>query len=134
MSKTVANTYAPGSPARQGEGASLYAIDGSRKYLNLAERQRALGTMAKLDPDSALFSLTLAWTGARVSEVLALTPASFQVERGLHASPATDATAGGRLRNGYAAANPDGSSTRGCSWLYSARVGTRTASLVDGAS
>jgi integrase len=39
--------------------------------------------MAKLDPDKALFALTLAWTGARVSEVLALTPAAFQIEDGL---------------------------------------------------
>src|SRR4029077_15780428 len=31
----------------------------------------------------ALFALTLAWTGARPSEVLALTPLSFQVESGI---------------------------------------------------
>jgi integrase len=70
---------APG-PAARDDGVSLYAADGGRKYLNLAERQRAFGTMATLDPDKALFALTLAWTGARVSEVLALTPASFQIE------------------------------------------------------
>jgi integrase len=83
MSKTVAKTYAAGSSAAWREGTGLYAADGARKYLNLAERQRALGTMAKLDPDKALFALTLAWTGARVSEVLALTPAAFQIERGI---------------------------------------------------
>ena len=33
--------------------------------------------------DKALFALTLAWTGARISEVLALTPASFQIEQQL---------------------------------------------------
>ena len=38
--------------------------------------------MAALGPDQALFALTLAWTGARVSEVLALTVSSFQVECG----------------------------------------------------
>jgi integrase len=38
--------------------------------------------MAALETDQALFALTLAWTGARVSEVLALTPSSFQVECG----------------------------------------------------
>jgi integrase len=62
---------------------SLYAANGARKYLNRDERQRALAEMAKLPPDRALFCLTLAWTGARVSEVLALTPSSFQVERGI---------------------------------------------------
>jgi integrase/recombinase XerD len=61
--------------------ASLYAFDGARKYLNGAERRRALAVMASLAPEKALFALTLAWTGARVSEVLALTPASFQIEQ-----------------------------------------------------
>ena len=65
------------------EGFSLYAArTGARKYLNRAERLRALGAMQQLPPDQALFALTLAWTGARVSEVLALTAASFQVEVG----------------------------------------------------
>ena len=34
-------------------------------------------------PDRWLFALVLAWTGARVSEVLALTPASFQIDTGV---------------------------------------------------
>ena len=42
-----------------------------------------LEAAAMFDARSALFALTLAWTGARVSEVLALTPLSFQVERSL---------------------------------------------------
>ena len=42
-----------------------------------------LATAEFLCPDAALFVLTLAWTGARVSEVLALTPASFQIEIGV---------------------------------------------------
>jgi integrase len=63
------------------EGASLYASGGGGKYLNQAERVRALAEMEKLPGPQALFALTLAWTGARVSEVLALTPSSFQVER-----------------------------------------------------
>jgi integrase len=62
---------------------SLYASTGARKYLNQAERRRALAVMASLDPDQALFALTLAWTGARISEVLALTPTAFQVEGGI---------------------------------------------------
>ena len=59
---------------------SLYTASGSRKYLNSAERKRALAAMATLKPDQRLFALTLAWTGARISEVLALRPSSFQAE------------------------------------------------------
>jgi integrase/recombinase XerD len=62
---------------------SLYAADGARKYLNRDERQRVLAAIEFLEPHQALFALTLAWTGARVSEALALTPSSFQVERGI---------------------------------------------------
>jgi integrase/recombinase XerD len=65
------------------DGASLYAPSGGRKYLNEAERSRALAEMAKLPRSQALFALTLAWTGARVSEVLALTASSFQIESGI---------------------------------------------------
>lgn len=64
------------------DASSLYAPNGCRKYLNHAERQRALGAMTLLKFDQALFALTLAWTGARVSEILALTPSSFQLECG----------------------------------------------------
>jgi site-specific recombinase XerD len=65
------------------QGASLYAPGGGRKYLNHAERARALAEMAKLPRSQALFALTLAWTGGRVSEVLALTASSFQIESGI---------------------------------------------------
>jgi integrase len=65
------------------QGASLYAPGGGRKYLNRAERDRALAEMAKLPRSQALFALTLAWTGGRVSEILALTPASFMIESGI---------------------------------------------------
>ena len=64
------------------QGASLYAPGGRRKYLNHTERARALAEMAKLPRSQALFALTLAWTGARVSEVLALRASSFQIIRG----------------------------------------------------
>jgi integrase len=65
------------------EGASLYAPGGGRKYLNHAERERALAEMAKLPRSQALFALTLAWTGGRVSEILSLTASSFQIEGGI---------------------------------------------------
>lgn len=64
------------------ETLSLYAPSGTRKYLNAFERQRALAAMTSLTPDQSLFALTLAWTGARVSEVLALTPTCFQLDCG----------------------------------------------------
>jgi integrase len=62
---------------------SLYTQGGCRKYLNRTERGRALALSASLAHGEALFVSTLAWTGARVSEVLALTPRSFQIERGV---------------------------------------------------
>jgi len=86
MSKTVAGKDArvvsDQRSVERGDGGSLYAIDGGRKYLNRAERQRVLAAAEFLCPDEALFILTLAWTGARVSEVLALTPMAFQIECG----------------------------------------------------
>ena len=90
MGKTVSSAR-PGRTAGDVGGReyafSLYApgraAGGGRKYLNQAERHRALTAMGQLEVHSALFALTLAWTGARVSEVLALTPRAFQIERSL---------------------------------------------------
>ncbi|WP_375414125.1 tyrosine-type recombinase/integrase [uncultured Bradyrhizobium sp.] len=62
--------------------SSLYARDTQRKFLNDGERRRAIAATAALPNDRALFVQVLAWTGARVSEVLALTPRSFQIENG----------------------------------------------------
>ena len=73
----------PASPSLQHSNVGLYAPDGARKYLNQAERQRFLAAIPALKPDEALFCLMLAWTGARVSELLLVTPSSFQVERGI---------------------------------------------------
>jgi site-specific recombinase XerD len=39
--------------------------------------------MERLERERALFSLLLAWTGGRISEVLAVCPASFQIERNI---------------------------------------------------
>jgi integrase len=61
---------------------SLYAPTGERKYLNEAERGRVLAVRG-LSAERSMFLLTLAWTGGRVSEVLALTPGHFQVEYGV---------------------------------------------------
>lgn len=75
------------SGVRAFDAVSLYAASrigaAERKYLNHAERRRVLDAASALDIRPALFALTLAWTGARISEVLALTPSSFQIERSL---------------------------------------------------
>ncbi|HEX3863666.1 MAG TPA: site-specific integrase [Stellaceae bacterium] len=85
MSNTVSRA-ARNQPAHAGsrsDAASLYAVSGGRKYLNQSERQRSLAGMEELPNEQKLFAQTLAWTGARVSEVLALTAASFQVKAGI---------------------------------------------------
>ena len=81
----LANRARPCS--RQGrelnEGSLYGRSPGDRKYLNAEERGRVMrSAIERLPPDQALFVLTLAWTGARVSEVLALCPSSFQIEAG----------------------------------------------------
>ena len=69
------------------DALSLYAAGGTvgagRKYLNRDERQRVIAAAARLERRAALFVLTLAWSGARISEILALTPRSFQIEQSL---------------------------------------------------
>jgi integrase len=62
-------------PARPFEAASLYTAQGERKYLNPAERRRFLAA-AKRCPRRKLrtLCLTLAYTGCRLSEALALRP------------------------------------------------------------
>jgi integrase len=62
---------------------SLFGQSGTRKYLNAAERRQFLESAQGLAPDERLFCLTLAWSGARISEVLALTPAAIDLETGV---------------------------------------------------
>jgi integrase len=88
MGKIVsAGRRAAPSHAHPFETASLYAPShhsgAERKYLNQAERRRVLAAADELDLRPALFALTLVWSGARISEVLAVTPCSFQIERSL---------------------------------------------------
>src|ERR1700741_3309295 len=68
-------------PEFSNENSCLYARTGERKYINQAERRRVLAVMERLARERALFSLLLAWTGGRVSEVLAVRANSFQIER-----------------------------------------------------
>jgi integrase/recombinase XerD len=64
------------------EGLSLFGQSGGRKYLNAAERRRFLESAQQLPPPEGLFCHVLAWSGARISEVLALVPAAFDIESG----------------------------------------------------
>lgn len=83
MADNVKRGRGRGASGWRESGASLYAPGGGRKYLTRGERIRVLQVMRELEPERALFALVLAWTGARISEVLELTPARFQVDAGL---------------------------------------------------
>jgi integrase/recombinase XerD len=65
------------------DGQSLFGPTGNRKYLNAFERLRFLESAQQLPPSERLFCQTLAWSGARISEALALTPASIDIQSGV---------------------------------------------------
>jgi integrase len=69
------------------DGLTLYTPGGDRKYLNQPERLRVLEVMEKLERERALFSLLLAWTGGRVSEILSIRALSFDLHRNIVAIP-----------------------------------------------
>ena len=54
--------------------SSMYDRHGKRKYLTIAERNAFLKAATKASPGGMTFCPILAYTGARISEVLALTP------------------------------------------------------------
>ncbi|MCC7250459.1 site-specific integrase [Hyphomicrobium sp.] len=64
--------------------ASLYSGTGLRKYLTRDERARFLAaSLAVQRSDLRTLCLTLAYTGCRISEALALTAASVQAAEGI---------------------------------------------------
>jgi integrase/recombinase XerD len=65
------------------DGLSLFGHSGNRKYLNAAERQGFIKAARRAEPETRLFCLTLGWSGGRISEVLALTPAAIDIESGV---------------------------------------------------
>ena len=65
------------------EGMSLFGRSGSRKYLNAAERRRFIEAVWRAPLFVRSFCLVLGWSGARISEVLALTPAAIDIESGV---------------------------------------------------
>jgi len=64
-------------------GGSFFSRSGGRKYLNAAERLRFVEAARRMPSEIQLFCLTLRWSGAHISEVLALTPAAIDVESGV---------------------------------------------------
>lgn len=65
------------------EAGSLYTAAGQRKYLTPAERKRFLDTATACPrPELRTLCLTLAYTGCRISEALALRIASIEAEAG----------------------------------------------------
>lgn len=54
-----------------------------RKYLTTSERARFLDAAIHFSAETQLFCLVLVWSGARISEVLALTAASVDFEEGV---------------------------------------------------
>lgn len=63
----------------------LHSLRGERKYLTSAERGRFLVSASRIRAADQLLCLTLAWSGGRISEVLNLTAASFDLDRGVAA-------------------------------------------------
>lgn len=61
----------------------LYDASGNRKYLTVPERQRFIEVARRRPPDVETFCLTLAYTGARISEVLALKAANLDEPAGV---------------------------------------------------
>ena len=70
-------------PEQFHQGGSLFGPSGSRKYLNASERQQFLDSALSLPPKQRSFCLMLAWSGGRISEILALTPASIDLTTGV---------------------------------------------------
>lgn len=61
----------------------LYDTSGNRKYLTIRERQLFIEVARLRAPDVETFCLTLAYTGARISEVLALKAGNIDAAAGI---------------------------------------------------
>jgi integrase len=70
-----------GTQAR--DGMSLFGPAGGRKYLNAAERERFIQAARNASPEVRVFCYVLHWSGGRISEVLALTPAAIDIDGGV---------------------------------------------------
>lgn len=72
-----------GNVEERGAVSMLYDREGNRKYLTVSERTAFLHAAEKMPVDVRTFCRVLAYSGARVSEVLALTPRRIDIEAGL---------------------------------------------------
>lgn len=68
---------------RQAEGPTLHTQNGSRKYLDQAERSRFIAAASSATQPLRTLCLTLALTGCRISEALALTADSIRPDEGV---------------------------------------------------
>jgi integrase len=69
--------------AGEANAVSLFDPTGNRKYVTPAERIAFLRAAEKMPTEIRAFLLTLTYTGARISEVLALTPARIDRHNGV---------------------------------------------------
>ncbi|MEJ7925773.1 tyrosine-type recombinase/integrase [Sphingobium sp. AN641] len=61
----------------------IYDLNGKRKYLTKSERERFMQMATRQAGGVETFCLTLAYTGARISEVLALRASNVDMDAGL---------------------------------------------------
>ncbi len=79
----VKSTFACNDTEEGNAISFLYDRQGNRKYLTASERAAFLGAAQHMAPEVRTFCRLLAYTGARISEVLALTPGRIDFEAGL---------------------------------------------------
>ncbi|TRL37589.1 tyrosine-type recombinase/integrase [Methylosinus sporium] len=85
MRKTVHSPKPPvraGARSRPGDDWSLYGRSGERKYLTPQERRRFMAAAGRRPAEVRTLCLTLAHTGCRLSEALALTGAEIDRDGG----------------------------------------------------
>tara|TARA_R110002074_G_C12528850_1_gene664744 strand:+ start:103 stop:684 length:582 start_codon:yes stop_codon:yes gene_type:complete len=61
----------------------IYDNAGRRKYLTFKEREAFIEATGRFQPEVQTFCLALTYTGARISEILALTPEHIDIEAGV---------------------------------------------------
>ncbi|PWB83490.1 MAG: hypothetical protein C3F11_06380, partial [Methylocystaceae bacterium] len=88
LNKMRKNVYSPAllrgaHASRPFRDWGLHAPSGQRKYLTPHERRRFIAAARRQPPSLQTFCLTLAYTGCRLSEALALTAGDIEIEDGL---------------------------------------------------
>jgi integrase len=69
--------------AEEDQEVMIYDNTGRRKYLTLTERRAFIEASSLLPPEARAFCLVLAYTGARISEILALAPERIDIDAGI---------------------------------------------------